>query len=538
LFRRFRLWKSFTVWHKAIKWKKFHDCRNFIEENLFFANPVLHQTLLELQKENCELIKEKFTHIDIVENWHLFYFIESQMAQFELTRNLLYKFREQMEKKLFDACYQAMIQKGFTPEDEILNCKSIKKLKDQISFTERASKKNFCARLTNYLYLADLITINLLSIILCDSFEDLTKIFQIHTKYGPSFEKLKASNEFEMRLEEPRPIYAPQDPFLVAEFVLKADKVETDPSRDVTLYVVGQMIDLFWEAIHNVKPFQSDEKFKLFTEPSIVGHQEDCLYRNPASIDFMLTINSHLNRNKKSIITIINLAYDKVEIYIKRFEAIRKAYKEDLEMDREQLRKEKDLDLLIGYCERFTTEMYSLDGILPEINLGLLKIKQGSFRDKILPTCRELLSILEQHLPSLAKDTVTEVREKAENLMTKLTTTPQEAQSFVNYLDFLEKCEGKIAEIEKVLSYALRAFQIMQNFEIMVDEEEKENFLDVEEFLQQLKVELESKIESREFIIEQLAASLQKDIAKIFNEIESVRIEVMKPELIDVSFLC
>ena len=460
------------------------------------------------------------------------------MAQFELTRNLLYKFREEMEKKLFDACYQAMIQKGFTPEDEILNCKSIKKLKDQISFTERASKKNFCARLTNYLYLADLITINLLSIILCDSFEDLTKIFQIHTKYGPSFEKLKASNEFEMRLEEPRPIYAPQDPFLVAEFVLKADKVETDPSRDVTLYVVGQMIDLFWEAIHNVKPFQSDEKFKLFTEPSIVGHQEDCLYKNPASIDFMLTINSHLNRNKKSIITIINLAYDKVEIYIKRFEAIRRAYKEDLEMDREQLRKEKDLDLLIGYCERFTTEMYSLDGILPEINLGLLKIKQGSFRDKILPTCRELLSILEQHLPSLAKDTVTEVREKAENLMTKLTTTPQEAQSFVNYLDFLEKCEGKIAEIEKVLSYALRAFQIMQNFEIMVDEEEKENFLDVEEFLQQLKVELESKIESREFIIEQLAASLQKDIAKIFNEIESVRIEVMKPELIDVSCLC
>jgi hypothetical protein len=204
-------------------------------------------------------------------------------------------------------------------------------------------------------------------------------------------------------------------------------------------------------------------------------------------------------------------------------------------MDREQLRKEKDLDLLIGYCERFTTEMYSLDGLLPEINLGLLKLKQGSFRDKILPTCRELLSILEEHLPSLAKDTVTEVREKAENLMTKLTTTPQEAQSFVNYLDFLEKCEGKIAEIEKVLSYALRAFQIMQNFEIMVDEDEKENFLDVEEFLQQLKVELESKIESREFIIEQLAASLQKDIAKIFNEIESVRIEVMKPELIDVS---
>lgn len=457
------------------------------------------------------------------------------MAQFELTRNLLNKFRENIESKLYGACYRAMIQKGFSPEDEILNCKSIKKLKEQISFTERASKKNFCSRLTSYLYLADLMTINLLSTVLCESFEDLTKIFQIHTKYGPSFEKLKASNDFDTRLEEPRPIYAPQDPFLVAELVLKPDKVETDPSRDVTLYVIGQMIDLFWEAIHNVKPFQSTEKFKLFTEPSIVGHQEECLYKSPASIDFMLAINSNLNRNKKSIITIINLAYDKVEVYIKRFEPIRKAYKEDLDMDREQLRQEKDLDLLISYCERYTKEMFSLDGLLPEMNLGLLKLKQGTFRDTILPTCQELLNILEEHLPALAKDTVVEVREKAENLMTKLTTTPQDAQSYVTYLDFLEKCEARITEIEKVLKYALRAFQIMQNFEIMVDDDEKENFLDAEEFLQQLKVELESKVESREFIIEQLGASLQKDIARIFNEIESVRIEVIKPELIDVS---
>jgi hypothetical protein len=34
-----------------------------------------------------------------------------------------------------------------------------------------------------------------------------------------------------------------------------------------------------------------------------------------------------------------------------------------------------------------------------------------------------------------------------------------------------------------------------------------------------------------------LAESLQKDIANIFNEIELVRSEVIKPELIDVSFI-
>lgn len=144
---------------------------------------------------------------------------------------------------------------------------------------------------------------------------------------------------------------------------------------------------------------------------------------------------------------------------------------------------------------------------------------------------------MEELLPNLAKETVLEVREKAENLMTKLTTIPIDAQSFVNYLDFLEKCTARIEDIEKVLGYALRAFQIMKEFEINISDEEKENFLDTEEFLEQLKAELESKVEARQDIIDQLAESLQNDIKNIFEEVKNVRVEIMKPELIDVS-LC
>lgn len=481
------------------------------------------------------LVGRKFTDIKILEKWHLFYFIESQMAQFEQIRDLLYAFRNDMESTLFEACYEAFKQKGFSPEDEILNCKSIKKLKEQISFTERANKRNFCSRLTNFLCLADLITIDLLNTVLSISLDELSKIFKIHIDFAPNFETLENNLSITEQLEDPRPLDVPQFPFLTAELVLKPDVIEVDPSRDVTLYIVGQMMELFSEAIHNVKQFQSDEKFKLFTEPSIVGHQEERLFKTSPSIDFILSINIELIRNKESIISNINLVYDKVEVYIKRFEPIRESYKSDLEMNQEALGNEKDLDSLISYCECFTSQMNSLDGLLSFASLGLLQLNQETFKDEIIPTCRKLLSILEQHLPTLAKETVLEVREKAENLMTKLTTIPQDAQSFVNFLDFLEKCPIKIEEIEKVLGYALRAFQIMRDFEIMIDDDEKENFLDTEEFLQQLRIELETKIESRQNIIDQLASSLQKDIENIFNEIELVRVEVIKPELIDVS---
>lgn len=535
MFMKFRIWKTFRLWSKTIRWRKFNAAREFIEENLFFANPSLHRTLLSIREECCNLILYKFTDITLLDNWHLFYFIESQMAQFEETRDLLYTFRRKTISQLFDACYDAMKAKGFSPEDEILNCKSIKKLKEQFSFTMRAQKLRFCGRLTNFLYLADLIIINLLYSVLRNSFKEMAKIFQIHNDLGPSIEKLKKVTDTGVDLEDPRPIDSPQNPLLTAELVLKPNSVEVDPSREVTCYILGQMIELFLEAIYNVKPFLTDERFKLFTEPSIVGHQEERLFKVTASIDFMLETDEETIRNRESIISNINLAYEKVEEYVKRFNPIREAYKEDVQMDKEQLRREKDLDTLITYCERYTSEMNGLEGLLTQCNIGLLQLKQGTFKEEIIPTCRELLSILEELLPNLAKETVLEVREKAENLMTKLTTVPVEPQSFVNYLDFVEKCPARIEDIEKVLGYALRAFQIMKEFEITISEEEKENFLDTEEFLLQLKAELNLKSEARQDIIDELAASLQIDIKRIFDEVEVVRIEIMKPELIEVT---
>jgi hypothetical protein len=49
----------------------------------------------------------------------------------------------------------------------------------------------------------------------------------------------------------------------------------------------------------------------------------------------------------------------------------------------------------------YVTQMADLEGIHLTINLGLLQIKQGTFKEEIVPVCRELLAILEVHLPKL-----------------------------------------------------------------------------------------------------------------------------------------
>lgn len=84
---------------------------------------------------------------------------------------------------------------------------------------------------------------------------------------------------------------------------------------------------------------------------------------------------------------------------MKRFDEIRDNYRIDVTTDKELLKEEKDLDVLINSCKRFTNEMVGLDNIPLTINFGLFKLKQGTFKEEIIPTCKELLAILEVNLP-------------------------------------------------------------------------------------------------------------------------------------------
>lgn len=164
-----------------------------------------------------------------------------------------------------------MLNKGYSIQDEMINCKSIRRLKDTFGYSQRKLKKKYCVRLTRFVNYIDLITMTMLHQILQNSLEDLARVFQIHNDLGPSIERLEMILEEGVELELPRPEGSPQSPFISAQLVLKPEQVEVDPSFDVTSYIVGQVVNLIVEATQNLERFQLDDNFNFFTEPSIMG---------------------------------------------------------------------------------------------------------------------------------------------------------------------------------------------------------------------------------------------------------------------------
>lgn len=99
-FKYYRQAKAFRTWQRNIKWYKFESARQKISESAFIALPRLARALLTMQEEFVQLVAFRFFDVSVAENWHLPYFIETQMMTFERVRDLLHQLHEKMRRVL------------------------------------------------------------------------------------------------------------------------------------------------------------------------------------------------------------------------------------------------------------------------------------------------------------------------------------------------------------------------------------------------------------------------------------------------------
>lgn len=113
----------------------------------------------------------------------------------------------------------------------------------------------------------------------------------------------------------------------------------------------------------------------------------------------------------------------------------------------------------------------------------------------------------------------------------------EETKQYVNFMHYLDNCGEKIEDLKKELEYAYHILTLMKSHDVEVMDDIKDLYLDVEEMLVETENLLEKKIESKPLIIEKLAISLEKDIQKIFDDVDFVGKEIVKPWFLDVSSL-
>lgn len=102
---------------------------------------------------------------------------------------------------------------------------------------------------------------------------------------------------------------------------------------------------------------------------------------------------------RESIFIAIESAFDTFTAYVRRFDEIRRNYQIDILTEPKTIKTEKRVSVLREYCLRYNEEMRALEGILPNIRLGILQLKQATIHEEVIPVCRDLLVILDSHIP-------------------------------------------------------------------------------------------------------------------------------------------
>ncbi|XP_037937177.1 dynein heavy chain 6, axonemal [Teleopsis dalmanni] len=533
-FANFRLWKGFKVWEKRVKWKKFNEAKLHLEDNLFIAIPQLGKAILKLRKEVVKLEKLNFINVTVIEDWHSFYFLELHMRIYEQMQEKFYYFRKETQAYLYEACLFALLEKGFYPDDEVNYFPSIKKMRDALSFMDRAKKRNYCKMLSNFLSFCDRVVGHMLHKIVAQSTNDLAVALQTHDELGPTVEQIEGNLSVSEQIEPKRPDNKPQRPFLLAELIMLSDRIEVDPSEEILRVIFHRIHSLILDTVMAFKSFTDDPTFNQFTEPCIMGRQEERLSEPAPALSFLFRTDKVYQANRKSIYTNIHNAYIKAIAYTKRFTTIRLNYEIDLTTDPTLLSTERDLEKLREYCDRYCNNVRALDGILSDVNLGLLRLTQSSFKDTVTPVCHKLQNVLAMWIPKLAMQEVTRVTHECSELYRRIIALPDSTLAIVEHLHFLENVESSLLALMTQVDYAHDLFIIMKDFEIPIDDERKEDYMDCEDLVNRTIDTLHETREKRQEFVNLLKEKIDEDIIKLFEDIAQITKETEAPHLLDI----
>lgn len=170
------------------------------------------------------------------------------------------------------------------------------------------------------------------------------------------------------------------------------------------------------------------------------------------------------------ILKAVGIGYDKIEIYIKRFDHIRRDYVDDIQLQSENIEAELDIVKLRQFCSRFSAERSILESILPNIRCGVFHLNQMTFQNTYLPVVRRLLSALENCIPKRSVQMVVELETKANAILTKLMETPDKTLDCLMHIRYLDENALVIDELLKNINYISECFTLMDEYQMVVQD--------------------------------------------------------------------
>lgn len=242
---------------------------------------------------------------------------------------------------------------------------------------------------------------------------------------------------------------------------------------------------------------------------------------------FYLDDDVDLKEERENINQLIIYNYEAAAKYTNRFDFIREFFAQDELVEEAEIKKERDVERFRKMCLRYLNEIKIIDNVILSQALGILNLQLKNFKDEAKPQPVRLFTALTSILPSIGKLKIDELVGETEDMEKTLNQQPVATMEYVRYLEYLDEANNKLNDMENQLDYSKELYDIMEEFEITVPEEDMSNYLNVSVIMASLRNLVDKKIEEIPKIIEAFDKQMRKDISGLISEVGIIKDECM-----------
>ncbi|XP_036606051.1 dynein heavy chain 6, axonemal [Trichosurus vulpecula] len=565
IFSRFRKWKAFTVWRKNVRSKKINSCRKALQDNLFIVNNFLRPAVLRI-KDMCHELSSMV--LCCIEKGHIYTLLEFKAAQIkqlgEATERLS-SFRNVAKDVVRNSCRAALRASGFIPDDCLFDAilrddiarasspnvvdvgpeRDIYGESEKMSYTEQASKRHHCIRLTCFIRLIDYLIVNTLHMLTVNSVNTLLNYLMEKLKQTPPVEVIQKWIDEKIEIVDKKAGAATTDrqeedeslqPMFVTELMLEIMSLYFDPSLENFQEGISDTIQSFELTVLSVPNLVPDPYFDSFTRPIINNKFEEKTCGEGPSLAVVFEDDKYLHSIIFRIKEAIHAAFETANIYAATFEKFQLFYRENESLDLDALQKEEPgVRFFADQLEKYHREHKDALGLKPTRNTGLLLIDTKKMKEKLIPSPVRCLEVINNMLPLQSKKKVDAIISEAQDAEYKLEFVPTTTVEFVNSLIFLDEIQERIESLEDEADTVTKMYKLIDLYQVPTPPEDFAVFATMKPSIVAVRNAIDKSVGERDTSIKLFCQHLDKDVEELNNEVNEVKLRAQDPQILDIS---
>ncbi|CAK4102409.1 unnamed protein product [Aphanomyces euteiches] len=502
-FQKYRVWKTYNVWKQNIHMTKMYHAKKMLDTHLFFLNPHLQSTLLQLRALTLTISQQSLLRLAPKKTYTLAQLEEEQSrAVVDLTASL-HDFSDQVVTLCVAAC-DAVVD-TFLEKNKIV-------AEHKMTFMERAALRKECRSLTNFVRLADLLVIDAMMQLSVRSFELFLN--QCKQSVLPLFSVLAQ---------------------------VQGDMIVATPNAETWRRSFENLLKQSLSVTYVPERLLSHARLQGYTSATMEDDGKASWSVTTLNLATLLNDDVAFNTVSTDIFAALDAAFDAIEEYLGVFHPYFQVYQEDLDaMAHPERFRDATIEQFGDAITMYEEQIKCFVHIPATAVVGVFRVESQDFRQLLLPTPQQCIVCIKTALPQLMKDQSKDILGLLGDLSPTAFSVPTKPDMFVAKVVHMERLGRVLPEIKIKYRRVYEMACLMDNYEWRVPDEIKEDIIlmkegviSLEGTLARFDNDLEAETNRFTQLINDMLPPLTKNVVALQSKLQHPKLETMETPIAD-----